>query len=158
VGEIVVQGPNVMLGYYKQPEATAAVLKHGWLHTGDRARMDEEGYLYMADRKKDIIISGAENISCLEVEEILVKHPEVLRAACFAAPDEKWGERVVAALILRGTRVPTLEEIREHCRKDLAGYKLPRELMIVDQFPETGIGKIKKYALKKVYLEKGNHK
>ncbi len=152
VGEIAVRGPNVMLGYFKQPEATAEALKNGWLHTGDCAWMDEEGYLFMADRKKDIIISGAENISSREVEEVLVKHPDILRAACFPAPDTKWGERVVAAIILRGRRIPTLEEIREHCRKDLAGYKLPKEIMVVDQFPETGIGKVKKHELKKKYL------
>lgn len=150
-GEIMVQGPNVMLGYYKRPEATAEVLKNGWLHTGDCAWEDEDGYLFMADRKKDIIISGAENISSLEVEEVLVKHPEILRAACFPAPDVKWGERVVAAIITRGRQVPTLEEIREHCRKDLAGYKLPKEIMVVEKFPETGIGKVKKHALKKMY-------
>jgi fatty-acyl-CoA synthase len=156
VGEIVVQGPNVMLGYYKQPEATAEVLKNGWLHTGDCARMDEEGYLFMADRKKDIIISGAENISCMEVEEVLCRHPDILRAACFAAPDKKWGERVVAAIIPRGEHTPSLEVVREHCRKELAGYKLPKELMVVDQFPETGIGKVKKFELKKLYQARGS--
>ena len=126
-------------------------MKNGWLHTGDCAWEDEDGYLFMADRKKDIIISGAENISSLEVEEVLAKHPDILRAACFPAPDAKWGERVVAAIIPRGPRIPNLEEIREHCRKDLAGYKLPKEIMIVEKFPETGIGKVKKHELKKIY-------
>ncbi|MBI5605085.1 MAG: AMP-binding protein [Deltaproteobacteria bacterium] len=152
IGEIVVQGPNVMKGYYHQPEATAEVLRNGWLHTGDCAWEDEEGFLFLSHRKKDIIVSGAENISSREVEEVLAKHPDIFRAACFAAPDAKWGERVVAAIIPRGKREPTLDEIREHCRKDLAGYKLPKEIMVVEEFPETGLGKVKKFELKKMYL------
>jgi len=154
VGEIVIRGPNLMQGYYRQPEQTAEVMKDGWFHTGDAARTDEEGYVYLADRKKDIIISGGENIASREVEEIIYKHPDIVKVACFAAPDPKWVERIVAAIIPKEGKCPTLEEIREHCRKDLAGYKLPKEIMIVDKMPETPTGKIQKFELKKIYQER----
>ena len=155
VGELTIRGPITMMGYLHQPEMTAEVLKDGWLHTGDMAWADEEGYLFLADRKKDIIVSGGENISSREVEDVLYKHPAILKVACFAAPDPKWNERVVAAIILRpGQPVPTIDEIREHCRKDLAGFKLPKEIMIVDSLPETGYNKVKKFELKKIYMER----
>lgn len=158
VGEIVIRGPNMLQGYYKQPEATAEAVKDGWFHTGDAARTDEEGYIYLADRIKDIIISGGENIASREVEEIIYKHPDVVKVACFAAPDEKWVERIVAAIIPKEGKAPTLEEIREHCRKDLAGYKLPREIMIVDKMPETPTGKIQKFELKRIHRERQSGK
>lgn len=158
VGEIVARGPNIMQGYYKKPEETAEVLKDGWLYTGDCAYQDEDGYIFLADRKKDIIISGGENISSREVEEVLFRHPKVQKAACIAAPDEKWGERVVAVIIPEGAEVPTIEELREHCRKELASFKLPKEIMIVEQFPETSIGKVIKHELKKVYAARQKEK
>lgn len=151
VGEIVVQGPVVMLGYYKQPEETAKVMKEGWFYTGDIAWADEEGYLFFSDRKKDVIVSGGENIASREVEEALYKHPDVFRVAVFGVPDEKWGERVIAAIVPKEGRHPVLEEVREFTRQHLSSYKVPKEILIMDQLPESGTGKVQKQALKKMY-------
>jgi len=152
VGEIVVQGSGVMLGYYNQPEETSKVMKDGWFYTGDMAWADEEGFLYFTDRKKDIIVSGGENIASREVEEALYKHPDTVRVAVFGVPDEKWGERVVAAVILSEGAVPDAEAIRSFLRQHLSSYKIPREIIFVDKLPESGPGKVQKNALKKMYL------
>jgi len=154
IGEIVLRGPNVMMGYYNLPEETEKALKDGWYYSGDMGYADDEGFIYIADRKKDIIISGAENIIPKEVEEILYTHPDVLKVGVFGVPDAKWGERVVAAILPRGGRIPTLEEIREHAKKHLAGYKIPREIMIVDKLPEASVGKVQKQKLRKMYEER----
>ena len=158
IGEIVVQGPNVMLGYYKQPEETAKVLKDGWFYTGDMAWADEEGYLFFSDRKKDVIVSGGENIASREVEEALYKHPDVFRAAVFGVPDEKWGERVIAAIVPKEGAHPVAEEVRAFTKQHLAGYKIPREIMVMDQLPESGTGKVQKNELKKIYKAKNGGK
>jgi acyl-CoA synthetase (AMP-forming)/AMP-acid ligase II len=149
-----VQGPNVMLGYYKQPEETAKVLKGGWFYTGDMAWADEEGYLFFSDRKKDVIVSGGENIASREVEEALYKHPDVFRAAVFGVPDEKWGERVIAAIVPKDGMHPVAEDIRTFTKEHLAGYKVPREIIVMDQLPESGTGKVQKNELKKIYQAK----
>lgn len=154
IGEIVVQGPVVMLGYYKKPEETALVLKDGWFYTGDLAWADEEGYLFFSDRKKDVIVSGGENIASREVEEALYKHPDIFRAAVFGVPDEKWGERVIAAIVPKEGRLPDQEEIRAFMKPYLSGYKIPKEILVMDQLPESGTGKVQKNELKKIYQAK----
>ena len=152
-GELVVRGPSVMEGYYGLPEETAEVLKEGWLFTGDMARADEEGFLYIVDRKKDMIVSGGENVSAREVEEALFSHASVLKAAVFSLPDAKWGEKVAAAVILREGRKESEEELRAFLRERLAGYKAPKKIFFTDAFPESGTGKVQKNVLKKLYID-----
>jgi acyl-CoA synthetase (AMP-forming)/AMP-acid ligase II len=148
-GEIVASGPNVMTGYYGMPEATAEVIRDGWLYTGDLARADEEGFLYIVDRKKDMIVTGGENVAAREVEEVLFTHPDILKAAVLGMPDPKWGERVTAAVVLRQGRDVSADEIRGFLKERLAGYKVPKEVVFVTEFPESGAGKVQKNVLKK---------
>jgi fatty-acyl-CoA synthase len=152
IGEVVSAGDHNMDGYYKEPEQTAAVMSDGWLHTGDMAVWDEEGYIYIVDRKKEIIVSGGENISSLEVEKAIFAHPDVFECAVVAAPDEKWGE-VPAAIVVRkpGTKL-TAEALREFLGGRLARFKLPRHIEFWDEpLPKTGTGKIRKLVLKEKF-------
>ena len=150
-GEVVVRGPNVMLGYYRQPRETAEVLKAGgWLHTGDMAWADEEGYLFVVDRKKDMVITGGENVSSYEVEEAINSHPAILQVAVVGVPDVKWGEKIVAAVVLRQGYSLTQDEVREYARARLANYKTPREILVMDHLPLSGTGKVKKNILREL--------
>ncbi len=150
VGEIVVRGPNVMLGYYNQPEETAAALRNGWLHTGDMGRKDEDGYIYIVDRRKEMLLVRGCNVYPREIEEVLYKIPNVAEAAVIARPDEKRGEAPVAFVTPReGTTLDTGEILR-FCREQLADYKIPREVHIVEKLPRTPTGKIAKLELKKL--------
>jgi len=138
-----------MLGYWRDPEATSRVIVDGWLHTGDIACVDREGYLRIVDRSKDIIISGGENISSLEVENALYAHPAVLEAAVVGVPDARWGEIPKAFIVLKDASVPvTIEEITAHCKSLLAGFKVPRRVEFVTELPKSGTGKIMKSALR----------
>jgi acyl-CoA synthetase (AMP-forming)/AMP-acid ligase II len=145
-GEIVAQGPTVMRGYLGDDEATAAALRGGWLHTGDLGRIDEEGYVYITGRLKEIIITGGENVSPEEIEAVLARHPAVAEVAVFGAPHERWGEQVTAAVIARGPL--SCDELREFARPHLAGFKLPRELLVVEALPKTSAGKVKRRELR----------
>jgi len=147
VGEIAVRGNNVMLGYFNDPEATAAAIPDGWLRTGDLAVVYPDGYLEIRDRKKDVIISGGENISSVEVEAVLARHPQVLESAVVALPDPKWGERPVAWVTLRQPGAVSAEELREHVRGALAGYKVPDRIYF-GELPKTSTGKIQKFVLR----------
>ena len=138
-----------MTGYYGMPEATAEVIREGWLYTGDLARVDAEGFLYIVDRKKDMIVTGGENVAAREVEEILFTHPDILKAAVLGMPDPKWGERVTAAVVLRLGRDVSADEIRRFLKERLAGYKVPKEIVFVTDFPESGAGKVRKNVLRK---------
>ena len=149
VGEIIVRGSSTMIGYWKRPEQTAEALRGGWMHTGDGGYMNDEGYVFVVDRIKDMIISGGENVYSAEVENVLARHPSVAVCAVIALPDEKWGERVHAVLVLRPGATVTLEEIQAHARKDIAGYKVPRSMTIVDSMPLSPVGKILKRELRK---------
>jgi len=149
VGEILVRGPNIMRGYWGKPQETQEALRKGWLHTGDLGRLDQEGYLYLVDRKKDMIISGGENIYPREVEEVLNLHPGVSEAAVVGLPDERWGEKVVAYIVAAKGCSLSQEELEKHCRKSLAGYKCPKAYFFVEELPRTPTGKILKRALKK---------
>ena len=150
VGEIAVQGPNVMQGYWNKPAETAAALRDGWYFSGDLGYADENSYIFLMDRAKDMIISGAENVYCTEVEEVLHQHPAVLQAAVFGIPDEKWGEAVHAAIQLR--HPVEAEELIAFCSERIAGYKVPKGIDFWDEpLPISGPGKILKRELRKPY-------
>lgn len=152
VGEVVCRGPNVMKGYYKDRKATKEALKGGWLHTGDLARMDEEGYVYIVDRKKDMIVSGGENIYPREIEELLYHHPKIRDVAVIGVPDPIWGESVKAFVVLKNGEIMDGEEVIEYCKSHLASYKKPRSVKFVEVLPRNPSGKILKTVLRKEYL------
>jgi fatty-acyl-CoA synthase len=153
VGEIVTRSDGVMKGYWNQPEATAEALRGGWFHTGDMATMDQDGYLLIVDRKKDIIVSGGENISSLEVEKTIVAHPAVMEAGVIPVPDEKWGEVPMALVVLKPGAEASESELIEFCRSRLAHYKCPRSVEFRESLPKTGTGKILKKELRKKYWQ-----
>lgn len=148
VGEIAVRSINNMAGYWNLPEETAKTIVDGWLRTGDMARRASDGFLYLADRKKDIVITGGFNVWPKEVEDALLSHPDVAEAAVVGAPDEKWGEIVVAYVVARPGRRPSAEELAAHCLTLLADYKKPRRLHLVDALPLTPVGKVSRAALR----------
>jgi fatty-acyl-CoA synthase len=151
IGEIIARSDGVMAGYWKQPEATAEVMRGGWFHTGDMATIDENGYVLIVDRKKDIIVSGGENISSLEVEKAILAHSSVYEVAVIPVPDPRWGEIVKALVTLKPGASTTADELLEFCRGRLAHYKCPRSVEFVDTLPKTGTGKILKKELRKKY-------
>lgn len=153
VGEIIVRGDNVMKGYWKLPEATAEAIRDGYFHTGDIATVDSEGYVLIVDRLKDIIISGGENISSVEVENALYKHPDVLECAVIGFPDEKWGEVPLALVVLKENARVNEEEMKAFCQEHLAKFKVPKKIQFVPELPKTGSGKILKTELRKLYRQ-----
>ncbi len=148
IGELICKGPNIMREYYKDPKATEEVIKNGWLHTGDLATVDEEGYFYIVDRKKDMISSGGENIYPREVEEVLFRHPAVADAAVVGIPDAVWGESVKAFVVLQKGVHMDERELLDHCKKHLASYKKPRVVCFVESIPKNPSGKVLKRLLK----------
>jgi acyl-CoA synthetase (AMP-forming)/AMP-acid ligase II len=148
VGELICRGPNVMKGYYKDPQATREALKGGWLHTGDLARMDEEGFVYIVDRKKDMIISGGENIYPREIEEALYHHPKIQEAAVIGTPDPLWGESVKAFVVLKEGAAMREEEVMEYCKNHLASYKKPKAVEFLRALPRNPSGKVLKTILR----------
>ncbi|HET9528869.1 MAG TPA: acyl-CoA synthetase, partial [Blastocatellia bacterium] len=153
VGEIVVRADNVMAGYWKQPEDTAHVMRGGWFHTGDMAVVDDEGYYLIVDRKKDIIISGGENIASIEVEKAIFSHPSVMECAVIAVPDDRWGEVPKALVVLKPGESLTDQELIDHCRTKLPGFKVPKSVEFFDALPKGGTGKILKKELRERYWE-----
>jgi len=151
VGEILCRGPNIMQGYYKAPQATARVLRNGWLHTGDAGFIDEDGFIYLAGRNKDIIISGGVNIYPGEVEAVLMKHPAVKEAAVIGVEDALWGEKVVAIVVLEKNSSCTAQLLMDFCRERLAGFKCPRVVTFIPELPRNAAQKIMKQELKKYY-------
>jgi long-chain acyl-CoA synthetase len=151
VGEIVACSARMRKEYWKLPKETAEIMGDGWLHTGDMGRMDEDGYIYIVDRKKDMIISGGENIYSREVEEVLYTHPAVQEAAVVGVPDEKWGESVKAVIVLREGMTAIEDEIIDFCKEHLASYKKPKSVEFWDSLPTTGSGKIKKNEIRDRY-------
>ncbi len=143
-GELVVAGPTVMAGYYRDETATAAALRGGWLHTGDIGTLDADGDLWLLDRRADLIVSGGENVYPAEVERVLREHPAVALAAVVGLPHPEWGQQVAAAVVLRQTGAATAGELLAHCRALLAGYKCPRRLLLVDALPQTASGKVQR--------------
>ncbi|MGA8034641.1 MAG: long-chain-fatty-acid--CoA ligase [Candidatus Acidiferrales bacterium] len=153
IGEIVARGDGVMEGYWNQPEASAEALRGGWFHTGDMATVNEDGYLLIVDRKKDIIVSGGENISSLELEKAMLAHRAVLECAVLPVPDAKWGEVPKALVVLKPNAQATEAELLDHCRSQIAHYKCPRTVEFVESLPKTGTGKVLKKDLRKKYWD-----
>jgi acyl-CoA synthetase (AMP-forming)/AMP-acid ligase II len=152
-GEVLARGNHVLEGYWDQPEATAAAIVDGWFHTGDGGSLDDEGYLTISDRKKDVIISGGENVSSIEVEDALFSHPAVAEVAVIGVPDPKWGETVVA-LVVRAPGAEVDEQaLRDHCRGRLAGFKVPTRVEFRDELARTATGKLQKFKLREPYWE-----
>ncbi len=151
IGEIVVRSNTVMLGYYRDPDATAVSIRDGWFHTGDMATIDEQGYVVIRDRSKDVIIRGGENISSVDVENAIAAHPAVLEVAVVAAPDEKFGEAPVALVVLKPGAEVSEKELRAFCRERLARFKVPREFHVRDSLPKGGTGKILKSELREPF-------
>ncbi len=153
VGEIVVRGPNVMKGYWRNPEKTAEAIRNGWLHTGDAAYLDAEGYLFLQDRIKDMIVSGGTNIYPSEIESALLEHDDILDVAVIGVPDEKWGEATLAVCVTRSGGALETEDLVSFCRERLGGYKIPRQFAFVQQLPRNASGKILKRVLREPYWE-----
>jgi fatty-acyl-CoA synthase len=151
MGEIIARTDGVLEGYWRQPEATREVLRGGWFHTGDMATWNKEGYILIVDRKKDIIVSGGENVSSLEVEKVLLSHPAVLEVAVLPVPDATWGEVPKALVVLKPGAHANESELIDHCRARLAHYKCPRSVEYLETLPRTGTGKILKRDLRKQY-------
>jgi fatty-acyl-CoA synthase len=152
IGEIVYRGPTIMTAYWNKPAETAAAFAGGWFHSGDLVRQDEDGYIYVVDRLKDMIISGGENIYSAEVEEAIAAHPEVAEVAVVGVPDERWGETPLAVVVpAREADPPTAEEIGEWCRARLAAYKVPRRVTVVTELPRNASGKVRKHELRQSY-------
>src|SRR5437588_6460830 len=149
VGEIVVRGNVVMSGYYNDPEATAQAMREGWFHTGDAAVIHPDGYIEIRDRLKDVIISGGENISSVEVEGVLLRHPGVQEVAIVGLPHERWGEAPHAFVVLRDRATASEDELIAFCRDRLAHFKAPHGVTFVQELPKTATGKIQKYVLRK---------
>ena len=148
VGEIVARGGATMVGYWNKPEETSDALRGGWMHTGDGGYMDEDGYIYVVDRIKDMIITGGENVYSVEVENVVGKHPSIAAVAVIGLPDEQWGERVHAVVVLQPEQSLTLDEIQSLARDHIAGYKIPRSLSFVDALPLSAQGKVLKRDLR----------
>jgi acyl-CoA synthetase (AMP-forming)/AMP-acid ligase II len=150
--EVLTASNHNLEGYWEQPDATAEAQAGNWFHTGDGGYIDDEGYLVISDRKKDVIISGGENVSSIEVEDVLTSHPAVREVAVIGIPDEKWGELVTGLVVTDGTDV-TPAELIEHCRASLAGYKCPKRIEFVQTLPRTATGKLQKFKLREPFWE-----
>lgn len=154
IGEVVVRGPNVMQGYWNKPKQTAAALKDGAYWTGDLGYMDDQGYIFLVDRSKDMIVTGGENVYCTEVEEVLYQHPAILEAAVFGVPDDKWGEAVWAVIVPRAGNEIESAQVIEYCRERIAGYKVPKGLDVqLEPLPKSGPGKVLKRELRAPHWE-----
>jgi long-chain acyl-CoA synthetase len=152
-GEVVIRAPNVTRGYLNRAEENAAAFRGGWFHTGDVGRVDEAGYLYLLDRKKDMVITGGENVYTSEVEAALYQHPGVHEAAVVGVPDTKYGEALFAAIVKTPGANPTEDDIIAHCRQRIGGYKVPRRVAFVDAMPKSAMGKILKNELRRIYSD-----
>ncbi|MDM0014503.1 long-chain fatty acid--CoA ligase [Variovorax sp. J22P168] len=153
VGEVIVRGPNVMQGYWNQPEQTAAALRDGWMHTGDGARMDDDGFIYVVDRIKDMVITGGENVYSVEVENALAQHAAVAACAVIGIPSDEWGETVHAVVVCKAGVEIAQSELIEHCKTLIAGYKAPRSIEFRTALPLSGAGKVLKTELRKPFWE-----
>jgi fatty-acyl-CoA synthase len=147
MGEVMFRGNLTMKGYLKNAKATREAFEHGWFHSGDLGVLHEDGYIELRDRSKDIIISGGENISTIEIEGVIIEHPAVANVAVVAKPDEKWGETPCAFVVLKPGSAATADDIIAHCRANLASYKCPRYVVFRD-LPMTSTGKVQKFVLR----------
>jgi long-chain acyl-CoA synthetase len=147
-GELLVKGPQIMKGYFKKPEETEKTLRNGWLHTGDIARMDEDGYLFIVDRLKELIISGGYNVYPRDIEEVIYSHPDILEAAVIGIPHPSRGEAAKVFAVLKEGKEMTANDLICYCSNNLAKYKLPTEVEFRESLPKSAVGKILKRALK----------
>lgn len=152
-GEVLARGNHILKSYWDQPEASDAALEDGWFHTGDGGTLSDEGYLTISDRKKDVIISGGENVSSIEVEDALFSHPAVAEVAVIGVPDERWGETIKALVVLAEGQAATEEDLRAWCKERLAGYKCPTTVEFRDELARTATGKLQKFKLRAPYWE-----
>ena len=152
MGEIWLRGPNVTPGYWGKPRETEAVFVNGWFRTGDLGKRDEAGYYYITDRLKHIIISGGENISPKEIESVINQHQDVSESCVVGIPDEKWGEKVVAAVVLKPGVTLATKEIQDHCKRHLLDWKCPKEVFFLDELPRNKMGKITKEEVTKLFF------
>jgi acyl-CoA synthetase (AMP-forming)/AMP-acid ligase II len=150
-GEILIRGPHIFGGYYKMEDKSFGAIEDGWLHTGDLGRIDEEGFLYVEDRLGDVIVSGGESVLPTEVEEVLLRHPEVADAAAVGRADAEWQEAVTAVVVLHHGASVSADELREHCAAGLAGFKVPRSVDFEDELPRHPTGKLYKRLLRDPY-------
>jgi fatty-acyl-CoA synthase len=148
MGEIVMRGNNVMAGYFEDPEGTEKAFAGGWFHSGDLGVMHPDGYIEVRDRAKDVVVSGGENISTIEVEQALLSHPAVLEAAVIGIPDEKWGEAPKAFVVLRQGERAEEDELIQHVKTKIARYKAPKVVEVIDELPKTSTGKVQKFELR----------
>lgn len=151
IGEAIYRGPTMMKEYYKDPKATAAAMRGGWFHSGDLVKRDADGYIYVVDRKKDMIISGGENIYPAEIEEVLYKHPKILECAVLGVHDEKWGESIKAVVVCKPGEQLSEQEVIDYCKSHLASYKKPRSVDFVESLPRSALGKVLKRVLREQY-------
>ncbi len=151
VGEVAARSNVVLQGYWQQPEETEKVIRDGYFYTGDLATVNKDGYINIVDRAKDVIISGGENVSSLEIEDVLYQHPDVLEAAVIGVPSEKWGETPLAIIVPREGASATADEIMSHCRENMAHFKAPSRVEFVEQLPRTATGKLKKFELREAF-------
>ena len=154
VGELLIRGPNITPGYWNNPEATNKTFTDDWLMTGDAARVDEEGFLYIVDRWKDMYISGGENVYPAEVENILYQLPEVAEAAIIGVPDERWGETGKAVLVLKQNQTIETDTVIQHCIQNLAKFKVPQTVEFIEALPRNATGKVLKRTLRDQYVSK----
>jgi acyl-CoA synthetase (AMP-forming)/AMP-acid ligase II len=147
-GEVVLRGPKVFKGYWRDPDATSAAFAGGWFHTGDIGVKDDDGYLYIVDRLKDMIVSGGENIAGSEIERVLYEHESVVEAAVVGRPDDRWGEVPVAYVVLTSATTTTPDDLIEHCHRQLARFKVPKHVVLVDALPRNPSGKVLKRELR----------
>jgi len=155
-GEVIFGGPYVMKGYYRDPERTAESLRDGWMHSGDVATVDDEGFIYIVDRLKNLIIRGGLNIAPTEIENVLYRHPAVLECSVVGVPDTDWGEAIVAVAVLKEGATADPGELREHCRhSELTSIKVPERVELIDVLPKNAVGKIAKDEIRKRYWGEG---
>jgi len=153
-GEIIIKGPQIMKGYYKKPDETAKVLKDGWFYSGDIGKFDQDGYLTIVDRKKDMIIAGGYNVYPVELDNVLFDHPKILEACTIGVPDAYRGETVKAFVVVKPGESLTEEDVMTYCRQNLAAYKIPRQVEFVDELPKSAVGKILRRELRDKELAK----
>ena len=153
-GEVLLKGPQVTSGYYQQPEETADTIRDGWLYTGDIGYMDDDGYLFIVDRKKDMIIAGGYNIYPRDIDEVLFEHPKIREACTIGIPDAYRGETVKAFVVPETGETITQDEVRAWCKEKLASYKVPKQVEFMDELPKSAIGKVLRRKLKEMEMEK----
>jgi len=151
VGEVILRCPHMMKEYYKDPEKTANAIRGGWLYTDDLGRLDEDGFLYINERKKNMIVSGGENIYPKEVEDVLLRHPKIVEVAVFGVPDKVWGERICAAIVLENGKQMTADEVIGFCKQNIASFKKPKSVYFVNSLPKSPMNKVLRSELKKMF-------